>query len=401
MKKQHNIRPIAKACDCFLSLFLPYILVSQVLYFAPMYSPYKELADEMLGGKLTTSICLIVSVPLFYSLVKFTAMDNELLCKKIVERDNVGMGFKEKLLFLFAQKTFWAGVIAFVVLYLILPLKWCYAALADFFLQNQVTFSGKLLLLICVFPLFFVLGVKAHFSAMEYWYAKSHGQVEENQRQEKKFFTPAEIAVILAVAFYGFIGIVAGICVPLFKGYFRIFQELITPQVIVVLLLLVLFCSGFQYARAFKKRKVFIKRLTVMCGRGQFKLSKIIFPYRSLFSLYDGESFSVRSGEKEYSCKLVSVAKKNVSLVIYEDGICQFVRSTHLLGMEMFKRAKTYKFGWETKSSKVLIINPVPQKVYNSQKFPLDNGDAVGDYKIFTSTAFLNALARGCIDKKV
>ncbi|MBR7101119.1 MAG: hypothetical protein IKC74_02415 [Clostridia bacterium] len=67
----------------------------------------------------------------------------------------------------------------------------------------------------------------------------------------------------------------------------------------------------------------------------------------------------------------------------------------------MFSFVNSYHYDYESEKNKVLIINPCSDRVltYHGKKtIEIDNGESIGDYKVFTATAFLNALERECLD---
>ncbi len=50
----------------------------------------------------------------------------------------------------------------------------------------------------------------------------------------------------------------------------------------------------------------------------------------------------------------------------------------------------------------ILIINPIPKTVNvseNGKTALIDNGDRVGEYKIYSATALVNAIDRNCLDR--
>ena len=50
----------------------------------------------------------------------------------------------------------------------------------------------------------------------------------------------------------------------------------------------------------------------------------------------------------------------------------------------------------------MLIANPVSKymcKLSDEMLAELDNGDDIGEYKIYTGTSFINALSRDCLGK--
>lgn len=70
----------------------------------------------------------------------------------------------------------------------------------------------------------------------------------------------------------------------------------------------------------------------------------------------------------------------------------------------MFTYHRFFRFGFsgEDCDGKLLIVLPAPKEIYrrkNGRISSCDNGDRVGDYRIYTGSAFLNAFDRECIDR--
>jgi hypothetical protein len=112
------------------------------------------------------------------------------------------------------------------------------------------------------------------------------------------------------------------------------------------------------------------------------------------------------------------------------NGTAAFLVKIRFLRLVLFSYTKSFDFSYEADCKKVLIINPIPQRVLlpraefsdlldersmltgrtarraivtevsnkSTDSHELDNGDIVGGYEIYSARAFLNALERDCID---
>lgn len=395
---REDVKRIWKACSRFWDVFLAHVLLSQLLYFFPKYGPYQEFTGAILNGHLGTVICLVLMAPLLFSLVRITTIFDDPLRQKLFVCHPQPPRFREKLVFLVRQRQFWVEIAVFAALLLLLPLKWTYAVLLDVCLQGNPTFGGKLLLLLALFPLFFLLNIAARLSAMKYWNAYRQKKAaiyyknEKPQKTYRRSLTPILIA-------YGLGGIGLGMLIPFFLGYLPFLLGVLTSKVMLVIVALILLEEGIRYGRALAKRRVFVKRLARVCAEKGYELSKLHCPYRSVFAIYAEESFALSNGDKRYSCKLISGTQKSVPLVLRPDGVCEFLHIFRLARVEVYRHVKAYEFAWEAEGKKFLILNPVPRKVCDSRMNQLDNGDVVGEYKIFTGTAFLNALERDCVER--
>ena len=166
---------------------------------------------------------------------------------------------------------------------------------------------------------------------------------------------------------------------------------------IVVLMLFVL-----RYIRALHIRKKFLKRLYMVCNGKGCEVSHKKHLFSSLFSIFHGENFRIIIGSECFSCKFITAVKYSTPLVLNKEGIGRFIRTFKFFKFKVFQYDKTFRFGYESECKKILIINPTPEKIYGireKQLRALDNGDSVGDYSIYTATAFLNALDRDCLGR--
>ena len=82
-------------------------------------------------------------------------------------------------------------------------------------------------------------------------------------------------------------------------------------------------------------------------------------------------------------------------VVIHASGVLHFMYIVRIFKAPLFQISVPKAFGYDSEHAKIVIINPTPKFVYQFREgkpFLLDNGDMVGDYKVYTTTAFLRAL---------
>lgn len=105
---------------------------------------------------------------------------------------------------------------------------------------------------------------------------------------------------------------------------------------------------------------------------------------------------------KRYACKLIGALKRGSPMIFFQDGTCVISTLIHIRGIRLFYRATQFEYGFASEDQKILIINPVPKKLYraeNGKTTELDNGDVVDGYKVYTASGFIGALERGSIDR--
>lgn len=375
-----------------LAPLLMTVLIFQIAFFTKIADYYTS-----------TTCYLIAAVAFFsyYSLFKQTVKyDDEL---RIPYLEKGGMSFKEKLGFVFKKYEFWTVALFTSALFTVVPLK----AFTVAFAGGKTDILSKLKILAFCVPLFVLLGAAATFTAIKDW--------EKGTTRKKGYSTVAyieEVAIIAGV--YSMGGVVLTMVFPYFSGVGNIFASLGSSGVFsknTIITIVCIICGiiiippAVRTVRGLVKRKAFIKQLKRACKDKGYTLSDIKVPYSSLFSPYAGESFSVKTDRKTYSCKLMCGMRKNVPMLLYENGTGEYIHTLSIgrkgARIEIFRYVKKFNFGYDSENDKVLIVVPVPRFVQMNKAgkiFEMDNGEVIGDYKLFAGTGFINALERECID---
>lgn len=241
-------------------------------------------------------------------------------------------------------------------------------------------------------PLSLAILFFAHLSARKHW-----RQVKNNSLVKDTLALLGMLALV-GIA-YGFgifyllaaLPFVAVLCTP----------EIGIPVGVAVLVLAALVWS-LTYGKLLRQRRRFVKALTALCAHEGFALSAIKHPYRSLFRLQDGPSFTVTAHGKSYTCKLLScVARKTRAIYFSGDGECRFVRAFKIRGVELFRTVTDFRFAFEGAGKKLLVIDPMPALYLADlgKTVSLDIGDKAWSYKIFSAASFLGNLERDCLDR--
>lgn len=376
----------------FLTVVLMSVLMSNLLYFLPIYSNLLEFTEEDLYVKTPFLISIFLMVPFFYSLVRQTVIYNEPIHDLYIE-SGVKNTLKENFRFIFKKREIWLKAFIFTVIYMILPLKWTFRSL-DVLFQTE-----KLKALAVLFPVLFILYILAHLSAIRFWRKDKYNLPEDN----KKAYSRGTTFVFII---YATSAILLNILVSALVSLTPVFEELLklvlNPAVLVIVFILVVFPPVIRMIRASSKRKSCIKRLKEICEEKGYQISEINDSFKNLIKIKKGESFTVTVGDKCYSCKFISAKRKNTPLAIYSNGICAFIYSITLFKIRLFQFSRKYHFGYESEHKKILILNPAPKSVLTNNgngSYQIDNGEIVGKYKVYTATAFMNALDRKVLDK--
>ncbi len=211
------------------------------------------------------------------------------------------------------------------------------------------------------------------------------------------------VPVLLAI--YGFGGFALTFFAPALISLWLVLEALgnVRPLLPVALIALAIAAvSLFHVLRALRIRARFFKSLKRVCREYGFTYTKPRRPYASLFRLKDEVSFTLYANGKAYDCKLFASVRRHCPLFFHEDGVLHCTHSLRFRRVEYLCWSTRHDFSFESEHEKVCIVSPVPATVYAGDERwhrPIDTGMAVGGYRIFSSTGFIGALTRDCIER--
>ena len=392
----------------FLTLHAFCFIAVSLIYYIPLW--FFEATEMPLIHKVPAAVGLLF---LYFSLQRIYAVYDESLYKLYTEEAEART-FGKKLRFILTGKLIYAELAALALLYLLLPLHWVFRALADIFFAGNTGWTTKLILFLPLMALFFALTVAAQLRALRQWETRAkHGKeifeyqsqdLYEYQSVEQRIKRTRDTKAVEATVLYWIAGVFFSLYISLFTGLAPEFwMTLKRPIVFGPLLTLIAFLLTFRRLKALVIRSRFIKNLKKVCAGQGYTVRSIRRPYLSLLFLPKGENILLEKNGKRYSCKLLSALRKKIPVSILPGGYAQYIHALYFRGGGvLYRRVKTVKFGYESDNTKILILNPTPKTIQTERggkTYPLDNGFAVGDYKIFTASAFLNALKYDSIEK--
>ncbi len=183
---------------------------------------------------------------------------------------------------------------------------------------------------------------------------------------------------------------------------------------------ILLICLAFMYARAWRIRRKFLKRLKKLCRAENITISEIRRPYRSLFTQKRSDfQFTVEMHGKIYACKLIGAMAKNMPMIFCDRETGYFKYGYRFRGKDIVFRREWFTHSFEAPKSdkKIIIVNPVPRQMRAVQMHtlfatdnvtfisegkgerPLDNASVLYGATVFSGSGFINALKRDCLDK--
>lgn len=356
--------------------------------------------QEYLSVTALGVIKFVLSIFIFRS-VSYVFCSNDNNVRKHYHESNLKIFFITNLKHVLKNKFFYTNIACVFVLSLLLPSSFAYGYVIEAFWCNVPLNTGeiKLRTLMVMLPLIFIINIFSYLAA----YRKFRKQKSDDEAS-----SPVQTIKQLALVFLVYCG--ACICIPWFLPFIitiwnlakRYNVVLFAVILVLALVLIVLTYVLVYFVRALLKRRTFVKKLVNLCEKGNAKLSKIEKPYMSVFFQREGINFSVEKSERKYDCKFISGVFYNSPIIFSNKGSCICKHSFRILGIELFQILSKIDFSFDCDGKKILIVSPVPQKIYvsndNEKPRPADTGDEAGDYKIFTATGFINALERDCID---
>ena len=188
---------------------------------------------------------------------------------------------------------------------------------------------------------------------------------------------------------------------------------IITAIVIIVAILI-----SLKYLRVFFKRRKFLKKLKKFCQKNNYKLENESNMLKSAFKEYDGANFVINANGKRYACKLLASKNKANPMYFTENGELYEVKvksftflgnvrgmggaAANLGSINISKKATVSSFAFESEYPKLVIVNPIPVKIFAGHpdySAAIDAGSKVGEYRIYNASGFMNAVERDCVER--
>lgn len=425
---------------CRTIAIYPCFLIAWVLSMFSLSAFYSEERSIHIAA-------VIVGVLAFFSVVRtFADHDTEVnaLCAQ-----SEAKGIRARCAVLLRRPAFLCELISFLVFMLVLPPEaGFYSFSAAFGLTALSRAQIKLIVLAVHLPLFFVVALWARLSAWQKyvedhsyltlrgealapdlmseveargtWMAHGMGEVSEEgmnpnveglgpegrrwlRREESESNLIFKLLMVAAIYLLG--GLALCLAVPVLVSAWAILRALGAVRWWLPVALLVLLFGGVWLLAALRalriRRKLFkgLKELGEECG---FRIQELKHPYSSIFRHRDGTNFQIEAYGKTYDCKLFSAMRRHFELFFAEDGTVCCRRSVRFRRVELFSFTSEYHLEPPGEHTRLCIVCPVPKVIYaGNQQWhrPIDTGERIGDYYVFTSTGVLNALRRNCIER--
>ena len=433
MNKQPPIAIVLAILHAILCHFLVF-LTSLASHFFVFYKLFSSMMDDgILSPTLILLFSAIVYLFAFFLFTRAFALYHKPFRQSYpICRRNATVPFKEKLRLLFKDSSFLTSLAVTVASTVFLPYTSIGKYLAEIAFGNSYSYGGIILMTVAPLPLLLALFIFAYLGAARSIRNEGIRERQEHTETPIRSLVWEVINLVLAI-------VSASILIPLLivmASQFLIFLVFIPTIIIAILAFIVL-----RYVRAIRIRKKFLHSLKETCQRNNYTLSKIQKPFRSLFFITDGISFSVQNPSgKQHDCKLLHSIKRTSPMFFHSDGIATLVSPITFFRTEIAYRVKSTPYSFESENNKCVIVCPIPRAFYarnessqsdvdssvteakffvlgfptsalksggmyemglpkNTRSRELDIGDSFNGYKFYNATGFLNAIEHNVFDR--
>lgn len=402
-----------------LELYFSWLLVAAVCWWGSELFFFAETERPLLSSLFAT---LLLPAVFFSSKRILSDYSTDFGGRYFAAKD--ASGKKPSLSFYLFEKRLWAELGVFSLIFWLLPLKVFFAAPCALFFGGADGFLQKAILFLPFVLCLLVLSILARYSASRQLERQRPQKEEESHRikdalgmkrgkkdkKRKGLLGQAEKKLLSAMIVY----LLGGTLLTCYYMHLIFFIKLIallftTPKTLIPILLLVVGIPLARFLNGVFKRARFYKALKKSCDSRGYRLTDLHRPYLSLFRWFEGDepTFTVSVGEKSYACRMVSANGRNTPLFFIDRG--EELEGARLYKIRFFRQDV---FSWEdhflcgfpSEHKRIIIVNPVCKRLCTAQNgkvVELDNGDEIGKYEIYTGRAFINALERDVIDRKV
>ncbi len=376
----------------YLPYFLWYVGLWLGLYFVPQFWFARMDYDHFFFQTYSyISVCVL---PLFYhSFLRYMAIYHKPIREKFLQKmpeRSIGNHLK----FLFGQLHFWLGYAAIAFLFCAYPLTETTPTVAFLF----GTF-GKINVLLVYLVLMFAIYAWANLSAIRLWR-------DDNEKRDYMGKKEKRNALIILIAVYAATPFAFLLIWDIVTRYIPLIYQIAymyaTPLFIVVVLFFILLIISVNFLRVMFARKKCLKQIQKSCREMGFEMTEVQHPYLSAFRVCKGESFQITTHKKAYSCKLVGAPKRFLPMAIHPSGALHFVHSFSMFKATLYSYTTVKDISYDSELPKILIVNPAPIKLscyFRNKIAEIDNGALVGEYKIYTATAFIRAIETDTVER--
>lgn len=280
--------------------------------------------------------------------------------------------------------------------------------------------------IIFIVPLFFLVGLWQRYEVVRRWHWLDHtGNLTTLDSIPRLIFT--WILILLA---YSLVYPIAPLIIIAYLSVFGIFGAFFNGMtvigIIAVIASVVLLIFLFTMLHAIRIRRKLLKKLKQVARSSGYELSEIARPYASLFKPANECNFTLRYGDKVFSCRFVGSYMHRAPMYFTSNKHAHYL---HRFGTKNhhFDILREFEYNFEGEGEKIIILNPVPKRAYATQSTYVDHawydddkmisvlpgrnkkstddarkiepGDKIWGYIIYNTSSFIGAIDRRCLGR--
>ena len=277
-----------------------------------------------------------------------------------------------------------------------------------------------------IIPIFFIVAVWQRYEVCRRWHWLDHtGSISTLDSIPRVVFNG--LLIFLAYFLMYPIGPMLIMAYLSVFGIFGAFFDGMTVLgIIAVIASVILLIFLFTMLHAIRIRKRLLKKLCKAARGSGYELSEISRPYASLFKPMNECSFTLRRGDKTFSCRFVGSYLHRAPMYFVSDKHAYYL---HRFGTKNhhFDILREFEYNFDGEGDRIIILNPVPKSAYATQSTYVDHswydedrlasvmspkskrvadgarkiepGDKIWGYVIYNTSSFIGAIDRGCLGR--
>ena len=343
-------------------------------------------------------ICTLLPLLFYYLLIRATAMQSGAIRARfaaIWDRKNPP-GFLRQMKFIFSSPEFRSDLILHLLLLLVFPAGFGFRPLV-LLLGN---YGNKGVVFAIIAPSLALICIAARLSVLSAWTVQWGGKIG-GARLEKIPLWKLPLWIFLTWVFCTILGAVAPITV---RSVYALFQILkLAPRTFFLILIgAILLWYLIRLMDAVRKRLRFLRRLRKFCKENGFELTCVKRCFITLLFPISGVNVSLKKGDRQYDCRLISSLRRHSPLHFEEEGVVTCTHVYKFFSLHLFHFDLTYRYQFEATGTKILVLVPVPNEVFVSGYGEVElgySGSRVSDCILYGATDFIHALERGVVGR--
>ncbi len=286
-------------------------------------------------------------------------------------------------------------------------------------------------------PLTFIMALWRRYEAERYWHHLMRIDYIEKLYGPIRLFLRIISLPLIYILFYPMMPALGLVFVSLSSLVVMLIDFLTLLGFVAAIVGIIILSLGISALRSIRKRAKFIKKLKLTAKESGYTLSPIKRPYASLFKTKNECNFTLKKDNKVFSCHFIGSFWERAPLFFVSSSIAYYL---HRIGTKNHHITflSTFNYDFEGEGDKILIINPIPRRMYVAEDENLTGegvlptrahrgddmtrsaaimravserrrresftreiipGDRVWSYTIYNSTFFLGAVDRECLGR--